>query len=189
MIEKPNWSATALIGHDGWMFPIMLERSFRIWSYGVGHSQLVLLSRAQAGDDDDLVVHFEAVRAMELLSLYRPLILDVADESRRSELIAWAGIPPRLHDRFLYLSVSPRTPRGYVVCGRMNLFAVAPGGTQHPRAFMRPPGARVLYSVRPSDLAATEQPNVSAFDEGDDLARGRRRPWPLVPNAQRRQTE
>jgi hypothetical protein len=57
---------------------------------------LVLLSRARADDAEHLVVHFEATHAMELLTSYRMLVVDVVDEDRRRELIEWTGVPPRL---------------------------------------------------------------------------------------------
>ncbi len=147
-------------GHDRQVvLPIVLERWFQTWSYGIGHSQLTLLSRAGTDEYDHLVVHFEGTRAMELSSSYRPLILAVAEEPRRSEMIEWAGLPPELCDRFLYLSISSGTPRGYVVCGRMTVFAVPAGSGDPPRELMNAPGSRVLHRLRPGDIARTGQPS------------------------------
>jgi hypothetical protein len=140
------------------VFPIVFERHFQTWAFGVGHAQLVLLSRAKAGDEEDVVVHFEGTRAMELLSSYRPLVLDLIVEPRRGELIAWAGIPDRLRDRFLYLSVSAGPPRGYVVCGRMTVLAAPAGGGHRGGALTWRPGSRVLHSISPCHVTPAEQP-------------------------------
>jgi hypothetical protein len=139
------------------VLPIVFERYFQTWSFGVGHAQLVLLSRAKAGDEENVVVHFEGIRAMELRSSYRPLVVDLLDEPRRGELIAWAGIPDRLRDRFLYLSVSSGTPRGYVVCGRVTVLAAPADEGHRGRPLVRPPGSRVLHSIRPCHVTPVER--------------------------------
>jgi hypothetical protein len=158
----------ALTGHHGHVLPIVLERYFQTWLYSVSHAQLVLLSRAKPSDADNLVAHFEGVRAMELLSSYRPLVIDVVGEPQRGELIAWAGVPPRLRDAFLYLSVSSGSPRGYVTCGRMTILAMPAGDARPDHLLSRPPGTRVLHSYRPRDLAAAQQldPHASADVNG-----------------------
>lgn len=160
----------ARTGHHGRMLPIVLERSFQTWSYGVGHSQLILLARAKESGDEDLVVHFEGIRAMELLSSYQPLVIDVVDEQRRGELMAWAGVPSRLRDGFLYLSVSSGSPRGYVMCGRMTILAMPAG--DGAGAISRPPGTRVLHSIRPRDLVDV-QPSADTGGLTQQICDGR----------------
>jgi len=50
--------------------PIVLDHRFRVWGYGVGHSQLLLHARADATDFEYLNVLFEDVRAVKLRSSY-----------------------------------------------------------------------------------------------------------------------
>jgi hypothetical protein len=114
--------------------------------------------RAKAGDEEDVVVHFEGTRAMELLSSCRPLVLDLIDEPRRGELIAWAGIPDRLRARFLYLSVSAGPPRGYVVCGRMTVLAVLPVAATVEERLRGGRDRDLLHSISPCHVTPAEQP-------------------------------
>ena len=72
--------------------PIVLDRRFRVWSYGVGHLQLLLHSRADAAGSEHINVLFEGVRAVKLRSWYQPLILAPADDSVRSDILNFADV-------------------------------------------------------------------------------------------------
>jgi hypothetical protein len=135
------------------MLPIVLERHFRPWAYGVGHSRLVLLSRATGDDPDDIRVHFHGVRAVHLRSSYHHLVLDAVDEQWRAEMIAFVDVPPRHRDRLLYLSVSSGLHPGYVVCATANIVAVP--RESRPTALWTepPPESRDLYQLRPDARA------------------------------------
>jgi hypothetical protein len=117
------------------MESIVLDRHFRVWRYGIGHSQLLLHSRAGAADADYVNVLFEDVRAVKLRSSYRPLILQPAEEAMREQLIGFAGIPPLFHDRMLYVVLSDhKTEPGFVVCARVTVLTV-PKDPERPDAF------------------------------------------------------
>jgi hypothetical protein len=131
------------------MQPIVLDRPFRLWAYGLGHSRLVLRSPAHADDVEQLAVHFYAVRAAELRSFYRPLILGEADQERREYMLAFAEVPLRHQHRMLCLTVSSGPHTGYVLCAVATVVA-GPEGQQpgHP-GLEQMPGARLIYEIRP----------------------------------------
>jgi hypothetical protein len=66
---------------------IVLDPYFRVWRYGVGHSQLPLHARPGEADLEHLSVLFEDVRAVKLRSSYRPLILRPADDPTHTEIL------------------------------------------------------------------------------------------------------
>ena len=67
------------------MQPIVLDRPFSLWTYGISLSQLVLRSRATESDDEQLTVHFFAVRAAEVRSRYRPLVLTETESASTAQ--------------------------------------------------------------------------------------------------------
>lgn len=79
------------------MDPIVLHRSFQVWRYGVGHSQLLLRSPACGNEADAVHVLFEGVRAVKLRTSYRPLTLRRAAGEERERMLAFAEVPERHH--------------------------------------------------------------------------------------------
>jgi hypothetical protein len=131
------------------MQPIVLDRYFRLWAYGIGHSRLVLRSLATTSDVEQLAVHFYSIRAAELRSSYKPLVLSEADQERREHMIAFAEVPPRHQHRMLCLAVSSGPHTGYVLCAVATVVA-GPEGQQPRRPGLEPlPGARLIHEIRP----------------------------------------
>jgi hypothetical protein len=111
---------------------IVLDRYFRVWRYGVGHSQLLLHARAGDADLEHLNVLFEDVRAVKLRSSYQPLTLRPADDPIRTEILTFADVPARHQHRYLTLTLpSPSGEAGFILCARATVLAVA---KTHPPA-------------------------------------------------------
>jgi hypothetical protein len=125
------------------MQPIVLDRYFRPWAYGIGHSRLVLRSMPPTSGVEQLAVYFYDVRAAELRPSYKPLTLSEADQDRRDHVIAFAEKPPRHQHRMLCLAVSSGAHPGYVLC-HMPVVVAEPEGPQPGwRSRLEPlPGAR-----------------------------------------------
>jgi hypothetical protein len=138
------------MGDDGFVDPIVFDRRFRVWGYGVGHSQLLLHASADAGDSEHLNVVFEDVRAVKLRRSYQPLILMAARDPVRNDILAFADVPERHQRRYLSLTLSTRPDAGFVLCARATVLAVERTDDQTPvRSW--PDGARVIHTLRPDD--------------------------------------
>jgi len=132
--------------------PIELDRYFRVWRYGVGHSQLLLHARASDDELEHLNVLFEDVRAVKLRSSYQPLILRPADDEIRAEMLTFADIPARHRHRYLSLILpSPPSGSGFILCARATVLAVAKTDQATPPDDSWPPGARVIHVVHSQD--------------------------------------
>jgi hypothetical protein len=147
----------ALFGHDRFCLAssvgrahsrsvesIVLERRFRVWTYGVGHSQLLLRSPSMGSQAETMHVLFEGVRAVKLRTSHDPLELRAALGEDRLRLLDFAGIPERLHDKFACITL-PSEDDGFIVCGRATVFAV-PGDVSDSRWQSE---AQVLHDLRP----------------------------------------
>jgi hypothetical protein len=118
------------------MDPIVLHHRFRVWRYGVGHSQLLLHARAGASDPEHVDVVFEGVRAVKLRSSYQPLILQPADETTRAQILTFADVPARHRTRMLCLTLpTPDDEPGFVVCARATVVALAKADNEVPPAY------------------------------------------------------
>jgi len=130
--------------------PIVLDRRFRVWRYGVSHSQLLLHAHADTTHLEHVNVLFEDVRAVKLRSSYQPLILAPAGNPVRNDILAFADIPERHRLRYLSVTLSTDPEAGFVVCARATVLAVDKTNEQHPiRSW--PDGARVLHTLRGDD--------------------------------------
>ncbi|MEV4624975.1 hypothetical protein AB0J90_01610 [Micromonospora sp. NPDC049523] len=129
------------------MEPITLHRWFRPWSYGIGHSQLVLHADADSSDNEHIDVLFEDVRAVKLGGSYRPLILEPADPDTRAGVLAFAQIPVRHQARYLCLTLpKPDAEPGFILCARATVLA---SETSNPRHHpVRNEQARVLHLLK-----------------------------------------
>ena len=132
------------------MNPIVLDRRFQVWRYGVGHSELLLHAHAGAADVEHVNVLFEDVRAVKLRTSYQPLILASAAHAMRDGILAFADIPQRHRFQYLSLTLSARPESGFVLCARVTVLAVNKAEAETPmRAW--PDGARVIHALRYND--------------------------------------
>jgi hypothetical protein len=131
----------------GFVDPIVLDRRFRVWRYGVSHSQLLLHAHADSSHLEHLNVLFEDVRAVKLRSSYQPLILAPAGNPARNDILAFADMPERHRLRYLSLTLSTEPEAGFVLCARATVLAVDKTNDQSP-AHPWPDGARVLHILR-----------------------------------------
>jgi hypothetical protein len=101
-------------------FPRVLHRDFRLWSYGAGHSTLMLRSRAD-GDGHDQIVLFEATQFMKLHTDYPQLTIrrgTEVEEHLFEQLGARPGVPR------LRLVLGSRAGSGLVSWGRVSVRVV-----------------------------------------------------------------
>jgi hypothetical protein len=131
--------------------PIVLDRRFPVWSYGMGHSQSLLHARADAAHLEYLNVLFEDVRAVKLRSSYQPLILAPARGPVRNDILAFADMPVRHRHRYLSLTLSTEPEHGFVLCARATVLAVDKTNDQNPIRSSWPRAARVLHTLRHDD--------------------------------------
>ncbi|MFE3514798.1 hypothetical protein [Streptomyces sp. NPDC059166] len=128
---------------------LRLDRTFRVWSYGVGHSRLLLRSRKEGADRPRLDLHFEAVDVMRLVRRYEGLELHTVDDDMSARLYEESGVPAALRDTRLVVALRSRSGTGYVQCGRVVV-------DRHQDDEDPPPGAArvrdVVWGLRPSDL-------------------------------------
>ncbi|WP_432102390.1 hypothetical protein [Streptomyces sp. bgisy091] len=128
---------------------LRLDRTFRVWSYGVGHSHLLLRSRKEGTDRPRLDLHFEAVDVMRLVRRYEGLELHTVDDDMTARLHEESGVPAALWDTRLVVALRSRSGTGYVQCGRVVV-------DRHQDDEDPPPGAArvrdVAWSLRPADL-------------------------------------
>lgn len=121
-----------------------MDRRFRVWRYGVGHSQLLLRSPADRDEPESVHVLFEGVCAVKLRTSYHPLTLQRAGGEERERILAFTEVPEKLHARMLCWTL-PNEDEGFIVCGRATVLATS--GSDIDAAW--PPGARVLYRFSP----------------------------------------
>ena len=127
--------------------PIVLDRRFRVWRYGVSHSQLLLHAHAGTAHLEHLNLLFEDVRAVKLRASYQPLILALADNPTRDGILIFAEIPERHRHRYLSLTLANEPEAGFVLCARATVLAVDKTNDQSPN-HPWPEGARVLHVFR-----------------------------------------
>ncbi|MFD7259080.1 hypothetical protein [Streptomyces sp. NPDC059874] len=92
-------------------------RTFTVWQYGIGHSQLLLSGRG-TGTEPDLGVHFEGVEFMRLIRVFRNLRIATADEHHIRE-IENSGIPSLRP--LLMLALHHDEGVGLVACSRLRI--------------------------------------------------------------------
>lgn len=101
---------------SGPSLPWRTERGFRLWRYGVGHSQLLLRSPGDGGHET-LSIQFEAVELIKVRRSYTDLVLRLAreDEEVGFEEIKSLPIPQ------LYVVLDSQTHIGLVACSRVTV--------------------------------------------------------------------
>lgn len=142
------------------MDTLTLERRFRPWRYGIGHSQLLMHSQANASSDEYINVLFEDVRAVKLRSSYEPLILQQADERTRPGLLGFAQVPPRLHPRFLCMTLPTEDAEpGFIVCARATVLSTT--STDSADLYAWTDQSQVLHTLRPTETTVPHSINMS----------------------------
>ncbi|MFC8231229.1 hypothetical protein [Streptomyces sp. NPDC057287] len=135
------------------------DRTFRVWHYGVGHSQLLLRSRKDREEDTRLDLLFEAVESMQLVTRYEGLELHTVDDDEFSRVYEASGVPPRWRESRLVLRLRSRSGTGYVQCGRV----VA---ERHPDNEVASAIRDVVWSLRPSGLRIPGGPETGPTAPG-----------------------
>ncbi|MFI2455630.1 hypothetical protein [Streptomyces sp. NPDC019539] len=102
------------------------ERSFRVWRYGSGHSQLLLRAAPDAAHTMRLDLLFEGVDAMQLVTRYEALELHTFDEEESGRILERSGVPVRWRSDRLVLGLRSRSGTGYVQCRKVSALL---GGT------------------------------------------------------------
>ncbi|TLQ46246.1 hypothetical protein [Streptomyces marianii] len=102
------------------------ERSFRVWRYGVGHSQLLLRAAPDSAHPLRLDLLFEGVEAMQLVTRYETLELHTLDEEESERIFEMSGVPARPRSDRLVLGLRSRGGAGYVQCQKVSALL---GGT------------------------------------------------------------
>jgi hypothetical protein len=92
------------------------DRIFRLWRYGVGHSQLLLRAVPDETDDSCLDILFEGVVALKMPARYRSLKVTLADVGESYEIVQLAGISDLLAEKSLALAVRSPDTTGLVLC-------------------------------------------------------------------------
>lgn len=149
--------------HDRVVEPIVLDRRFRWWRYGVGHSQLLLHAHADADHDEHVNVLFEGVYAAKLRLSYRPLILHRADDETRAGILAFSEIPARHQARLLCLALSsPRAEAGFVACSRATVLANAKADSSDFVVDVWTDHSRVLHALTAASQSSALPESPSA---------------------------
>ncbi|MFD6877242.1 MULTISPECIES: hypothetical protein [unclassified Streptomyces] len=95
------------------------DRSFRVWRYGVGHSQLLLAS-PETDTAPGLGVHFEAVEYMRLIRSFKNLRITTADEHQIREVES-SGALTLTRRPLLVLALHHDHGVGLVACRRIRI--------------------------------------------------------------------
>lgn len=96
------------------------EHTFKVWRYGVGHSQLLLRA---AGDDDtdfhgiDLL--FEGVDFMQLATRYEGLEVHSVGVRESQKIYRASGLDPKWRRHRLIVALRSASVEGYVQCQRV----------------------------------------------------------------------
>ncbi|MFJ6948894.1 hypothetical protein ACISU4_30360 [Streptomyces wuyuanensis] len=102
------------------------ERTFRVWRYGVGHSQLLLRAAPDAAHPVRMDLLFEGVDAMQLVTRYETLEVHTFDDEESGRILERSGVPSRWRSERLVLGLRSRSGTGYVQCRKVSALL---GGT------------------------------------------------------------
>lgn len=92
------------------------DRTFRVWRYGVGHSQLLLRAVPDSVDTACLDLLFEGVSAMQLVQQYKSIELCSASKTEAEEILAFSGTSPSGRELRLPVVLRSRSGSGFVLC-------------------------------------------------------------------------
>ncbi|MEV7483822.1 hypothetical protein ACIQGA_02775 [[Kitasatospora] papulosa] len=129
------------------------DRTFHVWTYGVGHSQLLLRARKNHAEEYRLDLRFVAVDSMQLVRRYECLELHSVDDDTFARVFEASGVPPRWRDSRLVVRLQSRSGTGYVQCARVTV-------DRHPDDEGVPAVPDVVWSLSPSGLRARRGPDA-----------------------------
>lgn len=110
MNDGPNAGGQVL-----WSSPLR----FRLWIYGVGHSQLLIRTPGGQGQDmEPIGLRFEAVERMNIGRSFRGLSLETADDTVMAEIAATGVLKPRPNP-LLALVLRSEGSLSWVVCSKV----------------------------------------------------------------------
>ncbi|MFE2140511.1 hypothetical protein ACFXA3_01905 [Streptomyces sp. NPDC059456] len=95
------------------------SRTFSVWKYGIGHSQLLLASQETA-TETGLGVHFEAVEYMRLIRTFKNLRITTADEQHIHEVETSGTLAHALRP-LLVLALHHDHGVGLIACSRLRI--------------------------------------------------------------------
>jgi hypothetical protein len=95
-------------------------RTFRLWRYGVGHSQLLLRSPGEH-DQETIAILFEATEFMRLRRTYPDLTLRLAHDDEGAEFEEIRTLPVPL----IHVVLASSNSVGFVACSRVTVRSVA----------------------------------------------------------------
>ncbi|UZJ33062.1 hypothetical protein [Streptomyces endophytica] len=120
-------------------------RTFTVWRYGVGHSQLLLRAVPDGGDARCLDLLFEGVRAMRLVTHYASLELRTASDSESQQMLEFSELSPPWRERYGVVALHSRSGSGSVLCSRISALR----GGEDPVGLPEGPEDReVIWSMR-----------------------------------------
>ncbi|MGW4434769.1 hypothetical protein ACWELO_03130 [Streptomyces sp. NPDC004596] len=92
------------------------DRTFRVWRYGIGHSQLLLRAVPDSRNPACLDLRFEGVSAMQLVQQYKSLELCSASGTEAEEIFGFSGVGPSGRELHLPVVLRSRSGSGFVLC-------------------------------------------------------------------------
>ena len=99
--------------------PLRFERTFRPWSYQLGHGRLEFRSGRKPEFGNTLYVVFINVVGMQVRHWYKELVITEAADT--AAIDRFVDIPERHSHRYMRLSVGDGKYEGFVVCGAIDV--------------------------------------------------------------------
>ncbi|MGW2448832.1 hypothetical protein [Streptomyces sp. NPDC001675] len=92
------------------------DRTFRVWRYGIGHSQLLLRAVPDSGNPACLDLRFEGVSAMQLVQQYKSIELCSANVTEAEKIFGFSGVGPSGRELHLPVVLRSGSGSGFVLC-------------------------------------------------------------------------
>lgn len=122
------------------------DRTFRVWRYGVGHSQLLLRAVPDGVDTVCLDLRFEGVSAMQLVQQYKSIELRAASSTEAEEILGFSGITPARRELHLPVVLRSGSGSGFVLCRSVT---AERGGEDPVASDLEGEDRSVIWSSRP----------------------------------------
>ncbi|GAA3794225.1 hypothetical protein ACFS5L_37515 [Streptomyces phyllanthi] len=94
------------------------ELTFRVWRYGVGHSQLLIRTPPGAADDTRVEILFEDVDALQLVTRYEGIEIYSPCEEESQRIFEASGAPGKWRPHRVIVGLRSASGTGYVQCGK-----------------------------------------------------------------------
>ncbi|EFH28763.1 predicted protein [Streptomyces sviceus ATCC 29083] len=122
------------------------DRTFRVWRYGIGHSQLLLRAVPDGVETACLDLLFEGVSAMQLVQQYKAIELCSASKAEAEEILGFSGISASGRELHLPVVLRSRSGSGFVLCRSVT---AARGGEDPVGSDFDSDDRSVIWSSRP----------------------------------------